>query len=632
MTQHSWLIPLIPALAFAVILFAGTRLPKRGAEVGIAAISISLVLTLWHTVQWIRGDGVQHVSQHSWFTWAQTEVKIGTIDDGLTSMMLFVVAFISLLVQIFSTSYMKNDARYTHYFAIVSLFTAAMQWFAISGNLLQAIIGWEVMGLCSFLLIGHWWEQKRNVHAAMKAFMTTRVSDAGFIVGIILLFFATGSFQVTEINAAILNGSASGSLITLAAISFFIAVIGKSAQFPLHTWLPDAMAGPTPISALIHAATMVVAGVYLMARMFPVFAEGMSIGVLGGADGGINPVAFIGGVTIVIAALLAFVQTDIKKVLSYSTVSQLGYMVMAIGVGAWTAAVFHLFCHAFFKALLFLTSGSISHAVHGFDIEQDMGGLRKHMPITHATFAIGGAALIGVIPLAGFWSKEEIIAQAGHNGYTAFAVVGLIGTFLTAAYMMRLYYFVFMGDHRGRSVPHEAPPALTVPCIILAIASIGAGFLQAPALGSHLFEHWVTPDYINRSSDEASILVPFLVELGLTAAGVSLALAAFAFNFGPRSLAKRFTGVKAVYSVLLNRYYLDWLYERVIVRFVRRGLASLVRLIDTNVVDGAVKGIAGGASSAGGVLSAVQNGRVQRYIGVMFLGITVVVFILAAGY
>jgi NADH-quinone oxidoreductase subunit L len=632
MIQHSWVIPAVSVAAFVLTLFFGTRLPKRGAELCIAAAIATFALSAWDIVQWITGARIVHESTHTWFHLGPAAVQFGTIDDGLTAMMLGVVATISLLVQIFSTSYMHQDRRYTHYFAVVSLFTAAMQWFTISADLLQAIIGWEVMGLCSFLLIGHWWEEKRNVHAAMKAFLTTRASDAGMILGIIILFFATHSFQMSNINNVVLAGHARHELVLLGATALFIAVIGKCAQFPLHTWLPDAMAGPTPISALIHAATMVVAGVYLMARLFPVFAKAFSIGPLAHTVGGLNPIALIGAITIVIAALLAFVQTDIKKLLSYSTVSQLGYMVMAMGVGAWTAGTFHLFTHALFKALLFLTSGCISHTVHGFDIEEDMGGLRKRMPVTHATFAIGAAALVGVIPLAGFWSKEQIVAQAGANGYGAFEIVGLVGTFLTAAYMMRCYYFVFMGNYRGHAHPQEAPAALTGPCIVLAVLSIFGGFLQAPALGIHLFADWVAPSYLGHASNNASIALPFTIELSLAAAGIALAIAAFAFNFGPRQLASRFKSAKAVYHVLYNRYYLDWLYERIFVHGIRRCLSVFVHRADVNLIDGTVKDVAAVTEGSGALLSRAHTGRVQRYIGAMFVSVAVIAFLLTVGH
>lgn len=657
MLQYAWSLPLLCAAAFLAILFGGKRLPFRGSELGIGAMALSTVGSLWMAVEWIRSDKTPQLFELNWFTFGATQIKAGMTVDGLSVMMLVVVSSISLLVQIYSTNYMKNDRRFTHFYAVLSFFTAAMMQFVLASSTLQMIFGWEVMALCSFLLIGHWWEEKRNVHAAMKAFLTTRASDAGLFIGVAILFFAAGnSFGIEDINQQALSGQISSGLLLAGATALFVAVIGKSAQFPLHTWLPDAMAGPTPMSALIHAATMVVAGVFLIARMYPVFTEAFSIGPFAGDVHGLNPVALIGGITILIAALLAFVQTDIKKVLSYSTVSQLGFMVMALGVGAWTSAVFHLFTHAFFKALLFLSAGSVSHAVHGFDLEKDMGGLRKAMPITHATFLIGTLSIIGVIPLAGFWSKEQIVAEAGAHGYAAFQVIGLIGTFLTAAYMMRCYYFMFWGERRGPSHAHEAPLSFTVPCIVLAVLASIAGFLQAPALDIHYFHDWVTPQYLGvAGGDKASILVPFSIELGLTAGGVVLALLAMVLGFGPRTLAARFGGARAVYHVLYNRYYLDWLYEKIFVHGIRKGLAWIVHWVDHNVVDGLVdlvgtstvklgrfvdrridRQIVDGAvndttavtEGAGVVLSAFQNGKVQRYGAVMVGGLTLFAIVL----
>ena len=396
--------------------------------------------------------------------------SVGIHIDGLAVMMLFMVTLVSFLVHVYSTRYMQGDRRYTHYFALLNLFTASMLLLVVADNTLMLLVAWELVGVCSFVLIGHWWEEKPNSDAAVKAFLTTRTGDVGLMIGVIVLFFAAGTFNIAVINAKALDGGIGHTLLVVSAACLLIGIIGKSGQFPLHTWLPDAMAGPTPVSALIHAATMVVAGVYLGARLYPVFFRGFSIG-----DGGLNAMALIGGVTIIIGAVLAFVQRDIKKVLAYSTISQLGYMVMALGVGAWVAAIFHLFTHAFFKSLLFLGAGSVSESGshHSFDMKGDMGGLRKYMPITFTTFVIGSLALAGIFPLAGFWSKDEILVTAGQTGFDAFLYVGLIGAFLTAAYMTRCVYLTFFGEFRGHGEPHESPPTLTVPLIVLAVASVG---------------------------------------------------------------------------------------------------------------------------------------------------------------
>ena len=403
--------------------------------------------------------------------------------------MLFVVTVISLLVHIYSTDYVSGDRRYTHYFAFLSLFSASMLFFVLSENILQTIVGWELVGVCSFALIGHWWEEKPNSDAALKAFLTNRVGDMGLLVGMIILFWSAGSWSIVDINVAAINNEIGQTTLLIASLCLTAAVMSKSGQFILHTWLPDAMAGPTPVSALIHAATMVVAGIYMVARLYGVFFEGYDI-----AGSSFNVLALVGSVTLVGAGLLAFVQDDIKKVLAYSTVSQLGYMVMALGVGAWTAAVFHLFTHAFFKAGLFLGAGSVSHSVHSFDMKKSMGGMRKFMPTTYKTFIICTIALMGLPPLAGFWSKDEILVGTGGwglfggtggNGSYEFALkIRIIGAALTCAYMTRVIYLTFFGEFRGdthgHGDPHESGKRITVPLIILSVMAIGAGFLNLP--------------------------------------------------------------------------------------------------------------------------------------------------------
>ena len=463
--ENAWLIPVIPAVAFFVILFFGKRLPMKGSEVGLLSMLSSLVLSIGLAYQWIQrvgdadGGGTHEAFRSvgrgllprlaeeagheaaavvapvitSW-TWWQSggqKYSIGTHIDGLSVVVLLVVAFISTLVQLYSMEYLKDDRRYTHFFAALTLFSAGMLAMVAADNLVLFLLGWEIMGLCSFLLIGHWWEDGANSRAALKAFFTVRVGDVGLLVGIAILATSSGTFSIQRINEWALSGQPSHRRLFWASIALLVAIIGKSGQFPLHTWLPDAMAGPTPVSSLLHSSTMVVAGIFLGARMYPVFWEGFSI-----PTSSVNPMSIIAGITIVIAALLAFVQDDIKKVLAYSTVSQLGYMLLGLSVGAWTPAVFHIFTHAFFKCCLFLGAGAISHSAshHSFDMKKDMGGLRKKMPITFATFAVSTAALAGIPFLSGFFSKDEIIDNAGHNGYKVFFVIALFGAFLTAAY------------------------------------------------------------------------------------------------------------------------------------------------------------------------------------------------------
>ena len=393
----------------------------------------------------------------SW-TWWQSggvEFSFGQHIDGLSVMLLLLVAFISLLVQVYSLEYVRGDRRYTHFFAALTLFSAGMLVMVLAENMVQLILGWEIMGLCSFMLIGHWWEEEANSRAALKAFFTVRVGDIGLLVGTAILFGAMGTFSIQEISLKALDGSTSHTVLLMSSIALFIACIGKSGQFPLHTWLPDAMAGPTPVSSLLHSSTMVVGGVFLVARLYPVFWNGLDIST---PAVHLNLIAVIGGITIVIAALLAFVQNDIKKVLAYSTVSQLGYMMMGLGVGAWLPAVFHIFTHAFFKCGLFLCAGSVSHSGshHSFDMKKDMGGLRKKMPITCACWIICTLALCGVPFVSGFFSKDEIIDNAHSNHYSMFWIIGLAGAFLTTAYMTRATYLTFFGKARGAAAGESA--------------------------------------------------------------------------------------------------------------------------------------------------------------------------------
>ena len=487
--DNAWLIALIPAIGFALIIGLGKKMPMKGSEIGLASMAASLVIATGAGIQWMqRTDSASHggdeaiggafsgvrgvlraseggevepyiepvVTQWVWWQNSGLEFGLGSHIDGLSVLLLWLVAFISLLVQVFSLDYVRGDRRYTHFFAALTLFSSGMLVMVMSSNMVQLILGWEIMGLCSFMLIGHWWEDAYNSHSALKAFFTVRVGDVGLLVGTAILFFGANDFAVANldsngfdiraIQAWALSGDGSSWTLIMASSALFIAAIGKSGQFPLHTWLPDAMAGPTPVSSLLHSSTMVVAGVFLVARIYPVFWEGFNI-----ANGGLSFIAIIGGITIVVAALLAFVQDDIKKVLAYSTVSQLGYMMLGLGTGAWLPAVFHVFTHAFFKCCLFLAAGSISHSGshHSFDMKKDMGGLRKFMPITFGAWCVSTLALTGVIPFAGFWSKDEIIDNVGANGYTFLFWVGLGGAALTAMYMTRATYLTFFGEPRG---------------------------------------------------------------------------------------------------------------------------------------------------------------------------------------
>ncbi len=686
--ENAWLIPALPALSFLVILLFGKRLPKRGSEVGILAVGASLVLSLAAAVQWIAE--VNRAGEHAatdavtttWTWWQNGGVSftLGTLVDGLAVTLVVVVTIVSLLVHIYSTDYLADDSRYTHFFAFLSFFTASMLFFVLSENTLQMIVGWELVGVCSFVLIGHWWEEKPNSNAALKAMLTNRVGDIGLLVGVSVLFFAAGeTFSVLELNARAISGEIGHLPLLVGACALFAAVLSKSGQFFLHTWLPDAMAGPTPVSALIHAATMVVAGVYLIARLYGVFFEGFSI-----AGSSLNLVAVIGGITTLVGASLAFVQRDIKRVLAYSTISQLGYMVMALGVGAWTAAVFHLFTHAFFKACLFLGSGSVSHAVHSFDMKSDMGGLRKFMPHTYRTFVIASLALAGLPPLAGFWSKDEILAgtggwglaggTAGNGAYLVMLVMGLVTAALTAAYMTRCVYLTFFGEFRGgagahgagHAQPHESGRRIVVPLWILAVLAVGAGWLNLPP-GFQLvpnswterFGHFVEPAselaYFPKIAHATPSWTLAVLSIVVALAGIFVA-GRYYFGkvaaLGPAAtelsdgLVSRSRLAAAGHVLLSNKYFLDHLYSgaiaggvkgpiaRAAYRFNQQGIDKLVNetankavraghfvydVVDQKAVDGLVNASGAAPHLAGEEVRRMQTGKVQTYAGVVFV-------------
>jgi proton-translocating NADH-quinone oxidoreductase chain L len=450
--EYAWLVPVLPLVSAALIAAFGKLMPGQGTELGIAAVAIGWIVSVaiaWHT--FVEGPIEPYEAAFRWSPLGGGFVfELGMLVDGLTAMMFVLVTTVSLMVQIYSREYMKGEPRFTYFYAMLSLFTFSMLVLVIANNTLQALIGWELVGLCSFLLIGFYWEEKSNQDAANKAFLVTKFGDVGLIVGIIVLsvpmFALTDTpFNIQQLNEAAVAGELATGTIVLGMLLIFLACISKSGQMPLHVWLPDAMAGPTPVSALIHAATMVTAGVFLLARLFPVVAQSLTV---------MNVIAIVGIVTLFFGGLVALVQDDIKKVLAYSTVSQLGYMMAAIGVGGYTAGIFHLFTHGFFKALLFLGSGSLIHAVHSNNMS-DMGGMRRYMPHTFWTFIVGSLALAGFPMTAGFFSKDEILVSgqywgaAGYPTGTAVFWIGLAAAFVTTFYMARACFLIFWGEHRG---------------------------------------------------------------------------------------------------------------------------------------------------------------------------------------
>jgi NADH-quinone oxidoreductase subunit L len=622
-----WAVLLLPVGSLAAIALYSRPYPRWSGYVTVGAIGLAFLFALWVLDSVIEADGAPLSFQtHEWFTVAapghDLVVNLGLRVDGLTAIMLVVVTSVSLLVQVYSQGYMAGDGGYSRYYAYMSLFTASMLGLVLVDSILVLFVFWELVGLCSYLLIGFWFHKPAAARAAMKAFLVTRLGDLGFLLAVILIWTKTGTFQIDELQELAVAGAVSVNVLTLFALGVFAGAAGKSAQFPLHVWLPDAMEGPTPVSALIHAATMVAAGVYLVARLFPIFEV---------ADGARLTVASIGGTTALIAALLGVVMTDIKRVLAYSTISQLGYMMLALGAGGYVAGIFHLLTHAFFKALLFLGSGSVSHATNTFDMRR-MGGLRRVMPWTYATFLVASLSLAGVFPLAGFWSKDEILGDAWRDQQALFWVA-LAVVFLTAFYMFRAIFLTFEGEYRGGEAPeepghgadpahpHESPWVMLGPLAVLAVPAALIGFANVAGGIEHLLAG-ALPSHTREALHEFE----FSWGIALGSSAVALAGIATAWLFyGARVLpAERARQALGPLHLLLERkYFLDDLYEGVFVRGVLGGTAALAAWFDATVVDGIANGVAGLTRLTGSGLRLLQTGQVQVYGAMAFAGLLI---------
>jgi NADH-quinone oxidoreductase subunit L len=654
LAQYAGILLILPFIAMLLCFFFGRRMPRHGAEFAIGAMAINWVyavaLFVLNITQGVARDVQFEIGRIGVWNGQPLVFELGWVVDGLSTMMFVVVTTVALLVFIYAVGYMQGDVRIPTFFANLSLFAGAMLVLVAAPNLVQLIIGWEGVGLASYLLIGHYWEQKENSSAAMKAFYVNRVADLGLMIGTVILGLTVGTFRFTEILTAADEGLAAlGGVAMVAGLLIFFGAMGKSAQFPLHVWLPDAMAGPTPVSALMHAATMVTAGVYLIARMFP-FYEGMAIEARTWILG-------IGAATLFITGLLALVQDDIKRVLAYSTVSQLGYMVAALGAGGYTAGLFHLWTHAFFKALLFLGAGSVIHAVHSNNMS-DMGGLRKHMPVTYRTFLVGALALSGIPPLAGFFSKDEILATFNHEGYTLVMWLGIVAAFVTAFYTFRMVFLTFGGQYLGHGHPHESPRVMTMPLVALAVGAVAAGWVNIPGVFTG-FHHWVENREIfhpveSPTSFDFAALIP-----GVIAGVLGIALAYFVFYPERNTQPERDRlEIPLLYPLLRRKYFLDDLYWYGIVSPIKGPLARAVNWTNTYLIDGVVNGVAGlsmalsrfvyggldqrgidgligglsaATDSAGTSLRKMQTGRVQQYatgfvLGTLILVLSIVVF------
>jgi NADH-quinone oxidoreductase subunit L len=648
MHQYVWLIPLFPVLGVLINGLLGHKLPKKViGPIACIAVGLSAILStlIFFEVKALPPESriLNDVISYTWMAAGNFTVDIGFLVDPLSLVMLLVVCWVSLLIHIYSIGYMHGDPGYARFFTELNLFVFFMLILVSANNFLMMFVGWEGVGLCSYLLIGFWYEKKSATDAGNKAFIVNRIGDFGFLLGIFGIFFFTGTLNFQEVFAKAPATFAYGGLeITLITLALFLGATGKSAQVPLYTWLPDAMEGPTPVSALIHAATMVTAGVYMVARMNVLFMMApISLMIVG----------IIGAITAIYAATIGMTQFDIKRVLAYSTVSQLGYMFLACGVGAFSIGIFHLMTHAFFKALLFMAAGSVMHALAGELDMRKMGDLRKHMPHTYRTFLIGTLAIAGIPPLAGFFSKDEILYKAFSaestvwemGGVTLWAI-GLTAALITAFYMFRAVFMTFHGksrvdDHVAKHL-HESPAVMTTPLWILAILSIIGGWVGIPWIESlNLFPQWLEPvmkgkvvvsqltggipaHAVHHSLSFELMLA--LVSVVVAAIGIFIAYKLYVKN---PELPERLTYGRffPVYHLVLDKYRIDELYDRLFVKPTLWLSEKLMwRVVDEKIIDGTVNGIADLAKGWGSWTRRLQTGYVQNYALMIVIGVVLI--------
>ena len=649
-----WLILALPVGSFAILGLLRPWIGPQSKYAGwltIAAVGGSFVLSVVALAS-VMTDGTVHFASRDWISVGGFTVAFGLMLDPLTAIMLVTVSGVSLLIQIYSQAYLHGDRSYTRYYIFMSLFTASMLGLVTARNVVQLFVFWELVGISSYLLIGFWMDRPSAAAAAKKAFIMTRFADFGFLLGILYLYTQNPAWlDIPALYDAVAAGAVAVTAATWISLGFFMGAAGKSAQFPLHSWLPDAMEGPTPVSALIHSATMVTAGVFLVARFFPLFESSDAMTV----------VALIGGFTAVIAATMGLVANDIKRVLAYSTVSQLGYMMFALGIGAYVPAMFHLFTHAWFKAGLFLASGSVNHASGTFNMRY-MGGLRKYMPWTYWCTVIAGLSLVGLFPFSGFWSKDEILAHAlGVESGVGYVVLGLglLAALLTAFYTFRMIYMTFHGEYRGGAEAEEAdlkkagepvPPGqghthlaespwiMVAPIVVMAVMAVGAGLFANPPMdvginSKHGLGEFLTHNdsvfHTEAAAEHAGAEPHFnwpvaLASTALALVGIALAFAMYvAGRISPESVGRR---LPIVHRVLFRKYYFDELYEDKFVKGVfYRGLVRSAGWIDHNWMDNANVQLSMWTGRFGRGLALTQNGQTQTYVLVMALGAVVAV-------
>ena len=628
--ETSWLIAAVPLVSALLIMFGFYHSRKASAFLSIGAVAYGLIHSLLVLyVSYANPEKTLEVN----FPWIQAgafKLFVGYLVDPLCAMMLVVVCAVSFFVQVYTHGYMKEDPSYSKFYAYLSLFTFSMLGLVISTNLFQSYIFWELVGVCSYLLIGFWWYKPAASRACTKAFVVNRIGDAGLLIGLIMLYFSTKSFWKDKVTLAFsdLKGALDfavntgllevAGVISVTTIALFVLIgpIAKSAQFPLHVWLPDAMEGPTPISALIHAATMVAAGVYLIARSYPLYVA---------APIAMDTVAWVGAITAIFTATIALSQFDIKRALAYSTCSQLGYMVMALGLGAYSAGLFHLMTHAFFKAMLFLCSGSVIIACHHEQDMRYMGGLRKVMPITSITCLIGVLSISGFPLMSGFWSKDMILLAAWEHNKLLFGI-GAFTAMLTAFYMFRLYFMTFSGDYRGHEHPHETTPSVTIPLVCLAVPSVLIGFVGSPLIaggdkfskfisygtGAVTHHEWGLNVFLKEFLSPQG-LIPFICFL----IGASLAWLIYRKGVALNTFVQN--NLSFVYNLSFNKWYIDEIYYGFLDKFVMPLYSLVWRTVDKIVLDGIfIDGSAKVTSTVGGGLRLIQTGRGQLYALVIF--------------
>jgi NADH-quinone oxidoreductase subunit L len=644
----SWdaLIPLIavlPLAGFAFTALVGRRLGKAAHWVPVGAVFVAWLIAM--AAAFGALTGAEPFGEHGYgvrlFEWipaGEFVVNVGFFVDNLTAILLIVVTTVGLLVHLYSIGYMNHDPGYWRFFAYLNLFMFSMLLLVLADSFLTVFVAWELVGLCSYLLIGFWYRKRSAALAAKKAFIVNRVGDVGFALGIMLIFVSLGTLDIREVIERI--GELDGGTIAVISLLIFAGAMGKSAQFPLHVWLPDAMEGPTPVSALIHAATMVNAGVYLVARTNPIFAH---------APEALIVVAAIGIFTAILAASIAMTQTDIKRVLAYSTLSQLGYMFAALGVGAWTAAIFHLLAQGFTKGLLFLGSGSVIHAVHEEQDMRRMGGLARKIPITYATMLIGSLAMAGIPPLVPFFSKDEILGESFKLGFAWVWGIGIIVAAMTAFYMFRLIGLTFWGAFRGPKEiwdqVHESPLVMTVPLVLLAISTIGLGLVVGLPLGGSLIAGWLEPVFeeglgVLHHGEEASYQLfgidgaLILASVAVASLGIVIAWRLFGAEFGgirldgrPERVRELAARVPFLYRASLNKWWFDDLNHLIFIVIGGR-VAAASWWFDREVVDGTVNALGRVTLQTGRGLRLVQTGRVQNYA----LGIALGLIVMAGSY